>query len=87
MNPQGAVHGAKPEASASSDDEGRRFKIVIKHVAEIDLEAVMAFCRTDEKVPSSEEKCLSGGSAPWGSSSFILADKTPRTDGHERLAS
>ena len=44
----------------SSDDENRRFKIVIKLVALIDLEAVMRFCRADETAPEGEEACLTG---------------------------
>lgn len=50
----------KNKEDSSSDDESRRFKVEIKHVAVIDLEKVMEFCRTDKKSPSGEEDCLTG---------------------------
>lgn len=45
---------------SSSDDEYRRFRVTIKHVAEIDLERVMEFCRADKQAPHGEEECLTG---------------------------
>lgn len=48
------------QQQSSSDEESRRYKISMKLVAEIDLEAVMEFCRADERAPSGEERCLTG---------------------------
>ncbi|RSH92939.1 hypothetical protein EHS25_008385 [Saitozyma podzolica] len=45
---------------SSSDDEYRRFRVTIKHVADIDLERVMEFCRADQQAPHGEEECLTG---------------------------
>lgn len=45
---------------ASSDGEERRFKVTLKRVAKIDLEAVMEFCRPHEGAPQSEEACITG---------------------------
>ena len=45
---------------SSSDDESRRFKVEIKHVAVIDLEKVMDFCNPHKRSPSGEEECLTG---------------------------
>ena len=50
----------KAKDSSSSDDESRRFKVEIKHVAVIDLEKVMDFCKPDKRSPSGEEDCLTG---------------------------
>jgi eukaryotic translation initiation factor 2C len=58
ISPDQKVHKTKDESS--SDDEWRRFKVAIKHVAEIDLEKVMEFCRSDKHTPSGEEECLTG---------------------------
>jgi eukaryotic translation initiation factor 2C len=45
---------------SSSDDEYRRFRVTMKHVADIDLERVMEFCRADQQAPHGEEECLTG---------------------------
>ena len=57
MTADGAVQRPKRD---SSDDELKRWKITIKHVAIVDLETVMRFCRPDEGVPEKEEECLTG---------------------------
>jgi eukaryotic translation initiation factor 2C len=59
LSPEGIVVPSK-SGHSSSDDESRRFKVVVKLVAEIDLEAVMKFCRPSESVPQGEEACLTG---------------------------
>lgn len=57
----------KNKDSSSSDDESRRFKVEIKHVAVIDLEKVMDFCKPDKRSPSGEEDCLTGELSDSGS--------------------
>jgi len=52
--------------SDSSDDEHKRFKVVIKLVALVDLEAVMEYCRgsatspSNKRLSSKEEQFLTG---------------------------
>ena len=60
MAPDGVVQKPSKNTDSSSDDEHRRFKVVIKHVALIDLEAVMSYCRTNKPTPGIEEECLTG---------------------------
>ena len=60
ITPEGVVQSVSRREESSSDDEYRRFKVTIKWVADVDLEAVMEFCRADESSPSGEEECLSG---------------------------
>jgi eukaryotic translation initiation factor 2C len=50
----------KPGQSSGSEDEQRKWKIVIKHVALIDLEAVIKFCKADNGSAKVEEACLTG---------------------------
>jgi eukaryotic translation initiation factor 2C len=45
---------------SGSDSENRRFKVDIKHVAEIDLELVMEHCRPERGTPQEEENMLTG---------------------------
>lgn len=45
---------------SGSDSENRRFKVEIKHVAEIDLERIMEHCRPDQGTPKEEENMLTG---------------------------
>jgi eukaryotic translation initiation factor 2C len=58
VNQDGIVQ--KPGQSSGSEDEQRRWRITIKHVALIDLEAVIRFCAADEGSASVEEECLTG---------------------------
>ncbi|WRT64136.1 uncharacterized protein IL334_001065 [Kwoniella shivajii] len=58
LAPDGIVHRSRE--GSSSDDENRRWNIVIKIVAEVDLKYVMDFCQADRKAPSGEEECLTG---------------------------
>ncbi|OCF39530.1 hypothetical protein I317_06689 [Kwoniella heveanensis CBS 569] len=60
VTPDGVVQHPDRREESSSDDEGRRWKVTVKLVAEIDLEHVMDFCKTDQKAPSGEEECLTG---------------------------
>jgi eukaryotic translation initiation factor 2C len=51
------------QKDTSSDDEYRRFRVTFRKVAEIDLEAVMRFCRADsaeKRDDKAEEACLTG---------------------------
>ncbi|EIW72602.1 hypothetical protein TREMEDRAFT_12051, partial [Tremella mesenterica DSM 1558] len=45
---------------SSSDEEMKRWKVKVRHVAIIDLELVMKYCRADEGAPSNEEQVLTG---------------------------
>jgi len=58
VNTDGVVQ--KPGQSSGSEDEQRKWKIVIKHVALIDLEAVIKFCKADNGSAKVEEACLTG---------------------------
>lgn len=58
MAPDNVVEAKRD--SSSSDDEHRRFKIAIRHVATIDLDAVMKYCKADQGVPEQEERCMTG---------------------------
>ena len=60
MTADGAVQRPTMAPSSSSDDDLKRWRINIKHVAIIDLETVMQFSRPDEGVPNNEEACLTG---------------------------
>ena len=60
ITPEGVVQRPSRREESSSDDEYRRFKVSIKWVADVDLEAVMKFCRANESSPSGEEECLTG---------------------------
>ena len=44
----------------ASDDEARRWDVTIKHVATIDLQAVMDFCGNKGNIFKVEEECLTG---------------------------
>lgn len=44
----------------SSDDENRRWNVTIKHVALVDLETVIKYCRPNEGTPEQEEECQTG---------------------------
>ncbi|WVQ97314.1 hypothetical protein IAU59_004425 [Kwoniella sp. CBS 9459] len=60
VTPDGVVQHPDRREESSSDDEGRRWKVTVKLVADIDLEHVMDFCKADQKAPSGEEECLTG---------------------------
>ncbi|ORY32296.1 Piwi domain-domain-containing protein [Naematelia encephala] len=55
--PDGVV---QQPGQSSPDDQYRRFKVTIKHVALVDLDAVMKFCEADKGSPSGEEACMTG---------------------------
>ncbi|WWC66253.1 uncharacterized protein I206_100154 [Kwoniella pini CBS 10737] len=58
LAPDGVVQ--RSGKGSSSDEENRQWTLILKLVAEIDLEIVMEFCRADQKAPANEEKCLTG---------------------------
>lgn len=67
MTPDGAVQVPNPRnRGSSSDEENRKFKVVIKLVAEIDLQAVMDYCQSAKSPAASkdgafiEERSLTG---------------------------
>ncbi|BEI91628.1 uncharacterized protein CcaverHIS019_0404480 [Cutaneotrichosporon cavernicola] len=62
----------------SSDDEFRRFRVTFRKAAEIDLEAVMRFCRADSSETrdhNAEEACLTGVMA----TNILLRDVPSKT--------
>lgn len=62
MNADGIVQ--RPGHTSSSDEEQRRWRITIKQVATIDLQAVIEFCTPSEGVSKVEEECLTGMVSP-----------------------
>lgn len=60
VNADGVVQ--RPGHSSSSDDEQRRWRVSIREVAQIDLEAVIKFCTPSAGVMKVEEACLTGES-------------------------
>ena len=58
VNSDGVVQ--RPGHTSSSDEEQRRWRITIKQVATIDLQAVMQFCGNKGDVAKVEEECLTG---------------------------